>query len=111
MNQGCRDLLDEYRELDTLCATLDEAQWRQPGPFHGWSAWDEIAHLCYFDEAALQAARDPEAFVASARALNALMERGGQISAVARDHFGPLPGAALRQRWTPGRACPGTGRR
>ena len=102
MDQGCRDLLDEYRELDTLCATLDEAQWRQPGPFHGWSAWDEIAHLCYFDEAALQAARDPEAFVASARALNALMERGGQISAVARDHFGPLPGAALRQRWQTG---------
>lgn len=99
MDQGCRDLLDEYRELDALCATLGEAQWRQPGPFHGWSAWDEIAHLCYFDEAALQAARDPEAFDSSARALNALMERGGQISAVAREHFGPLAGAALRRRW------------
>jgi acetyl-CoA acetyltransferase family protein len=57
MKQTCQDLLDEYRELDALCATLSATQWHQRGPFHGWSAWDEVAHLCYFDETALQAVR------------------------------------------------------
>jgi len=54
----CADLLDEYRELDALCAGLDPAQWRLRSAFHGWSAWDEVAHLCYFDEAALLALAD-----------------------------------------------------
>ena len=89
MKQTCQDLLDEYRELDALCTTLSATQWHQRGPFHGWSAWDEVAHLCYFDETALQAVLDEPAFSAGAAALNDQMARGGQISAVARAHFGP----------------------
>jgi uncharacterized protein (TIGR03084 family) len=99
MKQTCQDLLDEYRELDALCATLSATQWHQRGPFHGWSAWDEVAHLCYFDETALQAVLDEPAFSAGAAALNDQMARGGQISAVARAHFGPLQGRALLERW------------
>lgn len=95
----CVDLLDEYRELDAVCAGLDAAQWRLRSAFHGWSAWDEVAHLCYFDEAALLALADAPAFEAEARVLGDLMAAGGQISAVARAHFGGLDGAALLARW------------
>ena len=95
----CADLLDEYRELDALCAGLDPAQWRLRSAFHGWSAWDEVAHLCYFDEAALLALADAPAFEAEARVLGDLMAAGGQISAVARTHFGAVDGAALLARW------------
>jgi uncharacterized protein (TIGR03084 family) len=58
-----------------------------------------VAHLCYFDETALQAVLDEPAFSAGAAALNDQMARGGQISAVARAHFGPLQGRALLERW------------
>lgn len=101
MKATCQDLLDEYRELAALCATLTPAQWREPSAFYDWSAWDEIAHLCYFDQTALQAATDPQAFLRDAQALNALMAGGGHISAVARDTYGHLDGPALLAYWQP----------
>ena len=95
MKDTCQDLLAEYRELDALAASLSAAQWREPSAFYGWSAWDEIAHLCYFDQTALQSATEPEAFLRGAQALNALMAAGGHISAVAREQYGHLDGPAL----------------
>jgi len=101
MKDTCQDLLAEYRELDALAASLNAAQWRQPGAFYGWSAWDEIAHLCYFDQTALQSATEPEAFLRGAQALGALMAAGGHISAVAREQYGHLDGPALLAYWRP----------
>ena len=69
--ETARDLRDEYAELAALCATLTPEQWRAPSVFYGWSPWDEIAHLCFFDETSMLALNDPEAFVRDAAALNA----------------------------------------
>ncbi len=99
MKDTCRDLRDEYRELDALCSTLNDEEWQHHSAFHGWTPWDEIAHLCYFDETALQAATDPAAFADGVRIL---LERGAwgePISAVARHHFRSLDGAALLGLW------------
>jgi uncharacterized protein (TIGR03084 family) len=95
------DLRAEYAELAALCRTLDAAQWRQPGPFYSWSAWDEIAHLCYFDETGLQAATDAAAFAQGAQALMAQYMRGEEISAIAREKYGHLDGPALLAHWEP----------
>lgn len=99
MQDTCRDLLDEYRDLADLCASLSAEDWHRPTDFHGWTAWDEIAHLCYFDQTALESVTDPQSFIAGAKALNQLMASGKEISAVARETFGQLDGPALLQRW------------
>ena len=101
MQAICQDLLDEYRALAALCANLSLAQWREPSKFYGWSAWDEVAHLCYFDETGLQSATDPPAFTRDAVLLGQRIARGEEISAVARERYRALDGPALLARWRP----------
>lgn len=98
-NPVADDLRAEYRALAALCDTLDAAQWRQPGAFHGWSAWDEVAHLCYFDQTSLVALADAPRFAAEAAELSQRTADGEQISAIARDAFGHLDGTALLALW------------
>lgn len=99
MRALCDDLLAEYRALAGLCRDMDAAQWSRPGPFHGWSAWDQVAHLLYFDETALQSARDPAAFARDAARLSERLASGEEISAVTRDAYGSLGGPALLAAW------------
>ena len=80
MQETCRDLLDEYRELAALCATLSADDWRRPTAFYGWTPWDEIAHLCYFDQTALQSVTDPARFRADAQALAEVELYGGIVA-------------------------------
>ncbi|MEJ8822584.1 maleylpyruvate isomerase N-terminal domain-containing protein [Variovorax humicola] len=50
MNDTIADLRAEYAGLADLARTLTPDQWRLPSKFYGWTPWDEIAHLCFFDE-------------------------------------------------------------
>ncbi|MDR1968171.1 MAG: TIGR03084 family protein [Burkholderiaceae bacterium] len=95
------DLRAEYADLAALARTLTPAQWHQASAFHGWSAWDEIAHLCYFDETGLLAATDGSAFGRDTQALLARMGRGEAISAMAREKYGHLDGPGLLAHWVP----------
>ena len=99
MDQTCADLLAEYRALADLCDTLDPAQWALRTDFYDWTPWDEVAHLCYFDETALQSVTDPGAFTAGAQALAAEQADGHEISAIARRKYGHLDGAGLTALW------------
>lgn len=58
------DLEAEHRDLDALVARLDEAGWGQETPAAGWAVRDQVSHLAYFDEAAVSAMTDPDAFAA-----------------------------------------------
>jgi uncharacterized protein (TIGR03084 family) len=95
------DLRAEYRELADLCRTLTPAQWRLKSSFYDWAPWDEVAHLCFFDETALLATTDAEAFGRNTAALNAVLETGKEISTIAREKYGRLDGAALLAHWEP----------
>jgi uncharacterized protein (TIGR03084 family) len=66
------DLSDETRALDRLLADLEPSSWKLPTPAAGWSIADQVSHLSYFDEAAVQAATQPEDFRREADALMAL---------------------------------------
>jgi uncharacterized protein (TIGR03084 family) len=99
MKDLCADLLAEYDALAALCATLSPEQWQRRTQFYGWTPWDEIAHLCFFDETGLLAATDADAFAASTKALMAEQESGKEISQIARERFGHLDGAQLLQVW------------
>jgi len=62
METICNDLRDEYAELESVLAGLDEGQWEMQTPFGNWRIKDEIRHLAYFDDRAALAAADAEAF-------------------------------------------------
>lgn len=62
MAEICADLGAEHEALDALVAPLDAADWDVPTPAEGWTIRDQISHLAYFDERALLAATDPDAF-------------------------------------------------
>ena len=99
MENTCRDLLDEYRALSALCETLSSDDWARPSDFHGWTPWDEVAHLCYFDQTALQSVNDAAAFKAGAESMARALATGKEISALAREVFAPLDGPELLARW------------
>ncbi len=62
MKTICRDLKDEYEELERVLEDLNENQWEMKTSFLNWSIKDEIRHLAFFDERAVLAITDPETF-------------------------------------------------
>jgi uncharacterized protein (TIGR03084 family) len=58
------DLAAETVALRDLVAGLGEDSWRTSTPAPGWTIGDQISHLAFFDDAAIQSATDPEGFVA-----------------------------------------------
>lgn len=99
MRELCDDLLAEYRVLADDVAVFDATDWQRSTGFFGWTPRDEVAHLCYFDEAGLLAVRDRAAFKTHARELMRAMRAGEQISALARERYAGLDESALVARW------------
>lgn len=100
-NETAADLRAEYAALAQMANTLSAEQWHIPSDFYGWTPWDEIAHLCYFDETGLLAAQDANEFARDTIALQARLATGEEISAIAREKFGHLNGPDLLARWAP----------
>jgi hypothetical protein len=63
MREICNDLTAEHDDLDNIVAGLDENEWSTDTPSPGWAVRDQISHLWFFDQRALMALTDPEAFV------------------------------------------------
>lgn len=101
MKDLCADLLAEYEALAALAATMTPDQWQRKTPFYGWTPWDEIAHLCFFDQTGLLAATDAAAFADDTRQLQQQLDKGFEISAITRERLGHLNGAQLLADWRP----------
>jgi uncharacterized protein (TIGR03084 family) len=56
------DLAAESAVTRALVAGLDEAGWHTPTPAAGWDIADQISHLAYFDDVAVQSAVRPGEF-------------------------------------------------
>ncbi|HSV45137.1 MAG TPA: TIGR03084 family metal-binding protein [Ramlibacter sp.] len=97
-NMAC-DLLAEYEALAVTARGLTAAQWAVPTGFFHWTPWDEIAHLCYFDAAALLAVQGQAAFGNHLATLMPRLARGEQISDIAREAYDSVPGPELLTRW------------
>ena len=93
------DLRAEYAELAALCHTLAPGQWQTKTAFYGWTFWDEIAHLCFFDEAGLLAATDAAAFARETVAALGRMKTGQEFIDIVRDTYRHLDGASLLAKW------------
>jgi len=99
MKDLCAELLAEYSQLASLAEALTPQQWVQKTPFYGWTPWDEIAHLCFFDETGMLAATDPKAFAADTAELVKQWGSGLEIDVIARARFGHLSGSQLVPYW------------
>jgi uncharacterized protein (TIGR03084 family) len=95
------DLAAEHEALDAVVAPLDEDGWGTPTPAEGWAVRDQLFHLAWFDRAAAQAVRDPEAFAAGAAELFA-DPAAAEASILATGRS--MAGAALLGLWREGRA-------
>jgi uncharacterized protein (TIGR03084 family) len=56
------DVAAESAVLRSLVVALDEPSWRRKTPAKGWTIADQIGHLAYFDDVAVQSATHPDAF-------------------------------------------------
>jgi uncharacterized protein (TIGR03084 family) len=89
------DLAAESAELRRLVTGLDEAGWRRDTPAEGWTIADQVSHLAYFDDVAVQSAVDPDAFRAE---LERIQAAGGVDPDAVAARFRDLSGAELL-RW------------
>ena len=99
-----RDLSDEQAALDEVVAGLDDAAWALPTPSDRWSVADQIAHLTFFDRAAVVAIRDPDAFGALFEALLGSAADGDEgVDAHTLGEFRAMSPAELLEAWREGR--------
>lgn len=99
MLQESLDLIAEADELHAFLRTLAPADWSRQTPFLGWTPWDVVAHLHFFDKISLLALTDPEAFAAERKRLIESMKSGGSNAEHTRRSLGDLSPQELLMRW------------
>jgi uncharacterized protein (TIGR03084 family) len=68
MSELVTDLAAETEVIEQMLVGLPDDAWDTPTPAEGWLIRDQIAHLAYFDEAAVTSVLEPERFKAEAKA-------------------------------------------
>ncbi len=94
MRSICDDLAAEHDDLDAIVAGLTDRQWLIETPSPGWAIRDQISHLWFFDQRAVMALTDPDAFAAD---IQWLLANGGTDASVEPGRS--MPSAELLQRW------------
>ena len=94
MERICDDLRDEHADLDAIVARLDEAEWGRLTPAEGWTVRDQVSHLWFFDQRAVMALTDPEAFAAD---MERLLAGGGTDLSVEPGRS--MSGTELLDQW------------
>ena len=94
MQSICDDLAAEHRDLDDVVGRLSASDWLTPTPSPGWAIRDQISHLWFFDQRALMALTDPDAFAADTLWL---MANGGTDASVEPGRS--IEPAELLTRW------------
>ncbi|QYG93814.1 TIGR03084 family protein [Iamia sp. SCSIO 61187] len=79
------DLEAETDDLLALLAPLGPPDWDRPTPAEGWLIRDQVSHLAFFDDAAVQALVDPDGFrTAAAEVMGRGPDFPDQVAADAR---------------------------
>ena len=79
------DLDAETAALWQILDPLRDSDWQRATPAPGWSIADQVAHLAFFDDAAVTAATRPEEFAALRAGLTDGSENADTIAARYRD--------------------------
>jgi len=99
MLQEAQDLLAELDELHAFLETLDASDWSTPTAFKGWTPWDVVAHLHYYDEQSMLSFDGEEAFAPMRAALFQKVAQGVTNAELAREALGSLDPQTLLARW------------
>lgn len=99
MLQVARDLIAEADELHAFLGTLQDGDWGRVTPFMGWTPWDVVAHLHFFDLASLLALTNLAEFSAERTRLIDAMIGGRKSAGIARERLGHLRNADLLAAW------------
>lgn len=99
MLQESLDLGAEVDELHAFLQTLGEDDWGRPTPFLGWTPWDVVAHLHFFDRLSVLALTDEDAFSAARTQLIEAMTAGVRGAEHTRRELGALGPKPLLQQW------------
>ena len=78
MKEIVRDLNAQYKDLDTLVSGLKEDKWGAKTPFCGWTIFDQVAHVAFFDQQALLAIDHPKTFAESVKTTLQLLSAEGE---------------------------------
>ncbi len=95
----CQDLLTETAELHAFLQTLDDDDWSRPTLFMGWTPWDVIAHLHFFDEVSMKSLAGPEEFEALQKQFVEQMKAGLSGQEMAQKAYGEHDASALLELW------------
>jgi uncharacterized protein (TIGR03084 family) len=99
MLQESLDLQAEADGLRDFLETLDEEDWARPTAFMGWTPWDVVAHLHYFDRLSLLALDDEAAFAQKRAELIRKLGEGLANREIAREELGALDAKTLLAQW------------
>lgn len=94
-----QDFKAEVDELHDFLETLAPADWQRETGFMGWTPWDVVAHLHYFDLVSMVSLEGEEAFAAERTALIQAIAAGRTNKQIARERFAALDAKALLERW------------
>jgi uncharacterized protein (TIGR03084 family) len=94
MRSICDDLAAEHRDLDDIVDALSPAEWLTETASPGWEIRDQVSHLWFFDQRALMALTDPEAF---AEDMRWLVANGGTDASITPGRS--IEPAELLARW------------
>ncbi|MEO2168538.1 MAG: TIGR03084 family metal-binding protein, partial [bacterium] len=99
MLQESVDFRAEADVLHEFLKTLPTAAWNTPTGFLGWTPWDVVAHLHYFDLVSELSLAGEDAFTSKRDALIQKLTARQTNRAIAREEFGELAPAALLDKW------------
>ena len=99
MLQVSSDFRDEVDELHGFLQTLKPEDWNRETGFMGWTPWDVVAHLHFFDLESMASLEGEEAFAARSRALIEEIGKGQTNQEIGRERFGDLDAAGLLAEW------------
>ena len=97
--QESRDLLDEADALHAFLTTLGDADWGRPTAFLGWTPWDVVAHLHFYDRLSILALEGEEAFVPKRDELIVDIQKGMTNAELAQREYAGWNAAQLLERW------------
>ncbi len=93
------ELRDEAAEFHAFLETLDDEDWSTPTLFMGWTVWDIVAHLHFFDLVSLDSLKGEEAFAIRQKALIEGMAAKISSAEQTKQELGDLDAPALLAKW------------
>ena len=99
MLQIATDFREEVDELHAFLQTLKPDDWKRETAFMGWSIWDVVAHLHYFDVVSLASLESEETFAPERQAVIVAAGQGRTLQDLALERFASLDAKSLLAQW------------